>query len=236
MKKILCAILAILCLLIPVSAKEKFHTAMDLYQSWEGIYPDYVCGVWSTAGGGHLTIAVVDEDAKAKILGQVEDVSTMTLILQEHSQAQLLAIQDAMMPYFKKGWIWSTSLDERNNRVVIGLNLDNRSPEMDAFVTDMAVQYGTAVAFEKGFPVEFTVGEVGKVDNLCMSTEQPWWLVGVVFVFVLACLCVMLWHRRRVWMTTAGTAVTDGSVAEQINQTPLGPDEDLEQRIYESVR
>jgi hypothetical protein len=126
----------------------------------------------------------------------------MTLILQEHSQAQLLAIQDAMMPYFKNGWIWSTALDERNNRVVIGLNLDNRSPEMDAFVTDMAVQYGTAVAFEKGFPVEFTVGEVDKVDNLCMSTEQPWWLVGVVFVFVLACLCVMLWHRRRVWMTT----------------------------------
>lgn len=233
MKRILCGILVILCLLVPVSAKEKFHTAMDLYQSWEGIYPEYVCGVWSTAGGGHLTIAVVDVDAKAKILGQVEDVSTMTLVLREYSQAQLLAIQDAMMPYFEKGWIWSTSLDETNNRVVIGLNLDNRSPEMDAFVADMVVQYGTAVAFEEGFPIELTVDDV---DTLCTSTNQHWWLVGVASVFVLACLCVMAWHRRRVLVTATGDTVTDVPITEQIKQTPLRPDEDLEQRIYESVR
>jgi hypothetical protein len=37
-------------------------------------------------------------------------------------------------------------------------------------------------------------------------------------------------------MTTAGDTVADASVTEQIKQTPLGPDEDLEQRIYESVR
>lgn len=233
MKRIVCGILVCLCLLIPVSAKEKFHTAMDLYQSWEGIYPDYVCGVWSTAGGGHLTIAVVDTDAKAKILGQVEDVSTMTLILRKYSQAQLLAIQDAMMPYFKKGWIWSTALDETNNRVVIGLNLDNRSPEMDAFVTDMVAQYGTAVAFEEGFPVELAVGDV---ENLYTSTDQPWWLVGVAFVFVIACLCVVLWHRQRVLVTATGDTVNQTPIAEQIAQTPLSPDEDLEQRIYESIR
>lgn len=233
MKRILCAVLAVVCLLVPVAAKEKYATAMDLYQSWEGEYPDYVCGVWSESGGGHLTIAVVDVDAKAKILGQVEDVSTMTLILQKYSQKELLAIQDAMIPYMERGWIWTTALDESNNRVVVGLNLDNRSAEMDAFVMDTVAQYGTAVVFEKGYPVELSVGD--QLD-ISVSQDQPWWLIGAAVLFAVACLMLAARHRRRALLTTAGNTVSDTALTEQIRQTPLAPDEELEKKIYESVR
>lgn len=242
MKRILCLFLVVCLLIVPVGAKEQYDTAWDLYQSWDGEYPDYVCGVWSTNGGRHLTIAVIDVDAQTKIQGLVKDKSSMTLTLQAHTHAKLKEILDGLEPYFKKGWIWTAALDEFHNRVVIGLNLDNRCEEMDAFVVNYIEQYGTAVSFEQGYPVTPLIGEdleVGASDN------QLWWLVLAAVVTVCGCAMLILRQKRRrslLLQTTDGmnelqnksSAIAE--IVAQIQQSDLVPDAGLEERIRRSVQ
>ena len=146
----------------PAGAREAapLADARALYESWYAnakgdelsVYPEAVCGVWSTDGTmDRLTIAVTKDEAgeacKAAILAQVEDHSTLTFTYQSYSYLRLRQIQEELTPRLGDGTGAQTiGVHEMENRVVIAIDTANENAQ--AFIDWCAVQYGDQVGFE----------------------------------------------------------------------------------------
>lgn len=148
----------------PAGAREAapFANAGELYESWYAnskgdelsVYPEGVCGVWSTDGTmDRLTIAVTPDEAgeacKEAILAQVEDTDTLTFTSQTYTHLQLRQLQEELTAYLgEETGACSIGVHEMENRVVIGI--DTANPGARAFMDRCAGQYGDMVGFEGG--------------------------------------------------------------------------------------
>lgn len=166
MKKVFLSFLLILTLCsaaIAAFAKTDtgdFETALDLYNYWnENGFPDYVCGVWTKDGNiQKLTISVLDneegERGRQEILLKINDDSTVAFEYGEYSLNELIKIQEELFNGFinfkSETKIFSADVDEINNCVLVGLDLQNADEQLERFIIYCQKIYGDKVKITQG--------------------------------------------------------------------------------------
>ena len=158
MKKLLCALLALLLCLAPALAAhadgEPFENAYALWVSWDQAYPDFVAGVWSTDGTvERLTFALVEgagETGKEEILSRIRDKDSASFAEgYRYSYAELRAVQEELTSGLgEETGAFGIGVYEGENRVHIDINTDNAGAE--AFMRMCRETYGDMIVFEGG--------------------------------------------------------------------------------------
>lgn len=158
MKKLFCALLALLLCLAPTLAAyadgEPYENAYELWVSWDRAYPDFVAGVWSTDGTvERLTFALVEgagEAEKEEILSWIRDKDSVSFAEgYRYSYAELRSLQEELTPYLGDGTgAFGVGVYEGENRVHIDINTDN--PGAEAFMRMCRETYGDMIVFEGG--------------------------------------------------------------------------------------
>ncbi|MBQ4557102.1 MAG: hypothetical protein IJA60_05600 [Clostridia bacterium] len=253
MKKII-IVLMIMLFAISCFAQEEptYSTANDLYQSWQGEYPSYVCGVWSTDGSmENLTFAVLDnedgEAGKQEILNMIENDATVTIVYQKISRNELAKVQEELLPYFEKqiGLVWS-ALDEMENEIDLGILEDRQNdPETIAMIEELKNKYGDIFEIEYSkSPV--TTLEIGFTDeNLVMESQSNSWYYLVFSVLLLAIAAVFVLFAKKngllVKQTNAGNLTEHAlpSVKEAENMVKASNavvSESLDEKIMSDIK
>ena len=228
-KHILLLLAALLCCGAAHAQTDQFANAYALYESWyasqtdwtKSAYPDYVCGVWSTDGGmDNLTIAVLEgaagEAGKAEILDLVADDSTLTIVTQKYSHAELRAIQEELTPSLgDETGAYGIGVYEMDNKVHVDINTDN--PGAEDFMAKCLEQYGDRIVFEAGSGVSVTAESAGNAnaaagaamrEDLGRTHSAPllWMLTALFAVFCVGAWCLL--RRGAVLQTVTGPTVT----------------------------
>ena len=228
----------------------KYATAGDLYQAWEGICPDYVCGVWSTDGGiNNLTFGVQNNEegnaGKQEILELIENDSSVTFVYQEFSRNYLLQIQKEIDNEYmgkENGLVW-TGLYDMDNCIKFGVKEEKKDdPKTQKMVEEILNKYGNAVG------VEYTDGIFLFVeDNLPVYNNlhiydskekdtQPFLILGIGLAVILMIGVFFVVVKRKnmmVLQTNIGTtaSVSHKKVEDMIKESDCSFPSDLDKRI-----
>lgn len=234
----------------PAGAREAvpFANAGELYESWYAnskgdelsVYPEGVCGVWSTDGTmDRLTIAVTPDEAgeacKEAILAQVEDDSTLTFTHQTYTYRQLRQLQEELTAYLgDETGACSIGVHEMENRVVIGI--DTAHPGARAFMDRCAGQYGDMVGFEggKGYHFSTALGQEAAAGGGQAAggpeTSRAAWLWLLCTAGVLAAALVIRPRGRSAVLarvdggTQTAAPLTRKQTAQAVREAALTPD------------
>lgn len=199
-------------------ADGEYTNANALYGSWntekqvgeqtvfEMVYPDGVCGVWSTDGSAdNLTFAVTDDErgekAKADILAAVEDDSTVTFATQKYTHSELKAVQDAVSEHILgysgeeigvAGW----GIYEMENKVHVDIIVSK--PGAEDFMRWGYENYGDKIMFESvdGYAVP-AAEDLGIDDG---GSGMGGVIAAALAVIVIA--CTVLIARKRMFGKT----------------------------------
>lgn len=179
---ILCAVMTTLMLFtgnIPVQAVTVYPDAYALYQSWEGDYPDGVSGVWSETGDtDHLVFGIAAgadaEQVKAMILEQIENQESVSFVDQNYSNDMLYGIMDSIAESPKVEGMYAWGLDQEQNCVSIGVDLENPSPELQAFMDEYTEKYGDAVQFYECDGIHLTASEQPDEADTPPEPDSEW--------------------------------------------------------------
>lgn len=198
---------------LTAAAKEaSYDTAGDLYEAWQGNLPDYICGVWSTDGGEYnLTFGIQNSElgnaGKEEILCLVNNDSTLTFVYQVYSRNYLLRIQREIDEYLQKDvGLISTALDDRNNRIVLGI-LEEREDEDETatMMADIVAAYGDAVTFVYDDYAYITSGH-----PLFSDIQQLlFFIVAISCVALIGSAFLLGRKKRSLIQTTVGETITE---------------------------
>ena len=147
---------ALLCAPTAFAAGE-YADAGALYNAWHEIngydnpYPPYVCGVWSLDGTiNNLMIAVTEDAAgeagKQEILDAIADDDSVRFTYQRYTYAELLALQEEIIPLLGSNGINGCGTDEMRNLISVYINQTN--PGAQEIMNKLSAQYGDMIAFE----------------------------------------------------------------------------------------
>ena len=224
----------------PQGARAVFASAAELYGSWAGQYPDYVCGVWSNDGTmDDMTIAVVSEDAKAQVLKQLEPGAKVTLTVMKYPYYDLRAIQEALTSQMgdETGIIGLGVLEMEN---VLEVTLLDGNPHAADTARELASAYGDRVKTVMSGPIAM-MEELGPEPAPAAgagSTSRRWAWLLLPFGFALALLSYSLLRRRAAAQTHAGTVEAEETdpVTRQVQEAQITPSARLDEKILEAAR
>lgn len=167
----ICLILLLGCCIHTLSAQadRSFKDSNELFQFWaENRYPDYVCGVYSTDGSlKNLCVIVLNneegERGKQEILESISDKKSVSFEYGRYSYNELRAVQAEVDLLFEKEiGIVSTAVDEKENLLIIGADLENATQELNSVMDSLKSKYGEMIRFEQNSGV---IDLAGKVSN-----------------------------------------------------------------------
>ena len=197
MKKLFCALLALLLCLVPALAVhadgEPYENAYELWASWDQSYPDFVAGVWSTDGGvERLTFALVEgagEAEKEEILSRIRDKDSVSFAEgYRYSYAELRSVQAELTAYLGDGTgAFGIGVYEGKNRVHIDINTDN--PGAEAFMRMCRETYGDMIVFEGGPGAAFVAAAAEEAPPLA---AEPSVGRSAGYLFPILALCLVL--------------------------------------------
>lgn len=196
-------------------ADGEYTNANALYGSWntekqvgeqtvfEMVYPDGVCGVWSTDGSAdNLTFAVTDDErgekAKADILAAVEDDSTVTFATQKYTHSELKAVQDAVSEHILgysgeeigvAGW----GIYEMENRVHVDIIVSK--PGAEDFMRWGYENFGDMIMFESVDGYAVPAAEELLDSEASGSSGMGSVIAAALAVVVIIC-CVLFAKKR----------------------------------------
>ena len=240
------------CATIASAEEATYSTAGELFQAWEENYPDYICGVWSTDGGHvNLTFGIQNNElgnaGKQEILNLVENDSTISFVYQVFSRNYLVKSQKGIDAYSGKDLgLVSTSVDEINNRIVLGV-LEERKDTADTQKMIEAIQerYANAVSIE--YTDEFPHDELPHIDNYYKSkasnTHPFLFLIFGAAILLLSAMTFAHYHKKNmaVLQTNNGTTVlTTASlsakeVEDMIKKSSCSIPSDLDQKVMHVI-
>lgn len=244
MKKITALILVLtsvcLCALSVFADDEKFGDAWELYSSWEGEFPDYVCGVWLSDDGVSLTFAVLEgaegDVAKTVILSAVEDESTVKFETSKFTLDELKVVKDELEVYIGKNiGIKSTYLDVKRNRIevlVLAERVNDRTTQ--SIVATLKEKYGEKLSItydgDMFKQTNLAVG-AGSSDGDNARLESTRFLIiiaCVVIVFLASGYMVVMTKRTQLmeWAAKRGFKTAETSVGT-LPETETKKDEDI---------
>lgn len=217
MKKL--AVFIIVCVLVcsmgtGVIANGEYEGFFDLYNSWntekqvggqvtrEMVYPDGVCGVWSSDGGmENFTVAVTDDErgekAKADILAAVLNDGAITFTQQKYTYSELKAVHNAVDEYVRgytgeelgvAGW----GIYEMQNRVHVDIIVSK--PGAEDFMRWGYENFGDMIMFESvdGYAVP-------TAEELLGESGGSYGGLIVAVLAVAAIVCAVLAARKRLF-------------------------------------
>ena len=155
---ILCMTLSLLLPCVTAEAVTVYKNAYALYSvGWGGgyPYPEGVTGVWSETGSLDKLVIGIAADAdveqlKADILAQIEDKDSVSFLVQDYSYELLHEIYGSLGGEREKYGaedVYTWGIHENENGVKIGADIENPSPELEAFMAECKEKYGDAVQF-----------------------------------------------------------------------------------------
>ena len=226
MKRRLCCFLLTALLLTAALAgaasAAEFSNVMDLYSDWEANgYPDYVAGVYSTAGGWEMTVLLVEgfDDKADEVLSMVDSTNGLTIATgAKYSHNALMAAYEEITETYMVngsgdvvscalGWHTvdgvATGFGEsgKESRVIVGVKAGKAQEYAELF----AKQYGGMVVVETsdGIVLDDATEESGAAG------QSGIWIAVTALA---ACLLGsgFLFARRRALATATGQVVTDG--------------------------
>lgn len=147
-----------------------YPNAYALYSvGWGGgyPYPEGVTGVWSATGSTDLLVIGIAADSdveqvKADILAQIENKESVEFLVQDHSYELLHEIYGnvaAERENYNADDVYTWSISESGNCVIIGADIEHPSPELQEFMDACKAQYGDAVQFTECEGISSTAAE-----------------------------------------------------------------------------
>lgn len=188
-----------------------YPNAYALYSvGWGGgyPYPEGVTGVWSATGGTDLLVIGIAADSdveqvKADILAQIENKESVEFLVQDHSHELLHEIYGnvaAERENYNADDVYTWSISESGNCVIIGADIEHPSPELQQFMEACKAQYGDAVQFtecegisptaaeppedshEADEPIEAIPQEEAVTESPAMDSSEPETETGAVTI------------------------------------------------------
>ena len=227
-----------------------YRHAGELYQSWKNVYPDYICGVWSTDGGSsNLTFGIRNNEAgeagKQEILALVEDDSSVSFVYQEFTRNELYQIFQELHIYFEKDiGLVTLGLSDMDNRVIMEI-LDERQSDEKTHnaVAEIYGKYSYAVKVEYIDAAHVPTAEVGDdTPSQLIPYAHESMMFPLILLLLLACvMAVLLVRRKRMLQTTEGMVVptadlpSSEEVEQMVKHSQWEIPDDLEKKVMAKI-
>ncbi len=258
MKKVmylfLCVVLS-LSVAIPAAAADEYGTAMDLYESWGGNYPEYISGVWSTDGSSYnLTFGICSdadvEKVKAELLLLIEDDTSASFAVQKYSYAELSSIANELHAYFPSesttvdyGMV-STAVCDRENYVKVEFLTErmNDSATVD-LINLLCEKYGDAVEIGYNDGYYFLISDIQMPVDLRGGVGALTVALSVVMLMLVLVLFMVVRRRSsavKAQISDGNTVSVTKSVSTQevermVRTSELKPSDELDKRMQAEI-
>ena len=173
MKKIISFLLLCSILVIPAYAEE-YETGRDLWKSWNGEYPSYSCGVWtSDSEDGTLIFGITDKKYKDEILSRVTDKSSVKTVVRKYSYSYLKEVEEAILEDADGKEVLSAVIFEKKNRVSVICSTELSFFEKLKLAGKYYGKYGKAVKVEYEEYMYDNSGDNTDRDGVMSSGSSP---------------------------------------------------------------
>lgn len=230
-----------LCFATALAAADQYADAEELFQHWETAgYPAYVCGVWTEDNGKTLIVSVLDseegEAGKREILELIADDSSVSFEYGKYSKNDLLRAQNEINTAFPGKGVMSTALSEKENLIIVGVDMENASDELSDLTDSLSDRYGDRIMIVQGEEVFLTSG--GEPSYRFAYFAALFTFAALITVMILAK------NRRRVMAVQTNTGdiaaasdkLTKKQVEKLIKAAGSVPSKELDRRIGEITK